>query len=97
VSKIKRMLYWLFVDFDYGHFLIAPIQIAVLWIWPELMPMSMMFTVGFLCYQRWEYIEKRHEDENTKDRAHTAIKGYLIGLMASMAVVAIVERIMGVI
>ena len=96
MHKIKRMFYWLFVDFDHGHFLIAPIQMSVLWLYHPwwILPMHVMFAVVFTVYQCWEYIEKRNEDQNTADRAHHALKGYLIGLMLSMAVVAISERIM---
>ena len=96
IQMIDKTWYWLFKDFDTGHALIPPVQIGIACLYPVwwLLVFNFLAVGIFVVYQVQEYYEKRYSDPETADRAHLAMKGYLFGLIASLAIVAIIWRVL---
>ena len=88
MSQIKRMFFWLFHRFDYGHCLIGPLNVAIWAIYPCIGTAALAFLagIGFMGYQIWESSKKG-------DDGYPELKGWLFGLMATGILVSIVYRV----
>ena len=95
VKIIKGAWYWLFKDFDIGHSMIPPVQIGIACLYPVwwMIGFNLLAVFIFVEYQIQEYYEKHDSNPETADRAHLALKGYLFGLILSLAIVAIIWRV----
>ena len=99
IQVISGAWHHLWTNFDSGHAMIPPIQVGIAGLCPVwwVMVFNFLAVIIFVVYQVQEYYEKRFSDPQTADRAHHALKGYLTGLVASLAIVAIIWRIMEVV
>ena len=91
IQVITGAWYHLWKDFDIGHSLIPPVQVGIAWLYPTWWMVGFNFLAAliFIIYQVQEYYEKRYNNPTTADRSHLAMKGYMVGLVISLAVVAI--------
>ena len=88
ITHLKKLWYWLWVDFDLDHALLAPITLIPVVIYPATWTTILSSTLALL-FLGYECLQAARKG----DKGYNEVKGFLIGLYPSVILLVGLYRI----